>query len=65
MNLLSEIEYVNRVYTVSKLNLTTDANVPVSLQNQNETVNGSMTLTTYYVPGLQKHFREPRPLDTF
>jgi Tfp pilus assembly protein PilO len=65
VNLLREIEYVERIYTVRKLNLTTDANVPVSLQSPNETVNGAMTLTTYYVPGLQKHFIEPRPLDTF
>ncbi len=65
VSLLREIEYVERIYTVSKLNITTDANVPVSLESPNETINGAMTLTTYYVPGLQKHFIDPRPLDTF
>ncbi len=64
-SMLSELEHIERIYTVTRLNLTTDSNVPVSLLNSKELVNGSMTLTTYYVPGLQKHFKEPRPLDTF
>jgi hypothetical protein len=62
---VEELQWMNRVYQIERINITTEARIPVAIVDVNEIVNCSVTLRTFFLPSLQNYFKQQIPLDSF